>query len=232
MTMNQPKPLRVLVKLKNNRLLELRESRGMSAKAVAEASGISYNLYIAYECLNVRAKKWVQKKREEDVFEWKVSALKLATFWGELPEDIFPAITQTVRKTSSHFKASEHEIKHYLVGSRNSMPLLPEDVPERVTFTREIMPMVLEGIQEYIEKGTTFDTSEDKRTRNAEMFLRYYGLCGREKNTLLELQNGFGITKGRVQQLIGVVTNAIRKNLRVQLKASDNAEWREGNLAI
>lgn len=204
----------------------------MSAKAVAEASGISYNLYIAYECLNVRAKKWIQKKGEEDIFDWKPSALKLAAFWGELPEDIFPAITQTVRKTSSHFKASEHEIKRYLVGARESMPLLPEDVPERVTFTREVMPMVLEGIQEYVEKGTTFDTSEEKRTRNAEMFLRYYGLCGREQHTLLELQNGFGITKGRVQQLIGVVTNAVRRRLRTNLKASDNAEWQEGHFAI
>jgi len=204
----------------------------MLPKEVAEASGINYFAYYEYENLKLTAKKWTRIKGGEYVFDWRPSALKIAKFWNKLPEDLFPEVTQDVRHTSSYFKASETEVKKYLAGTRHNVPLLPEDVPEKVIFIKEVMPLVLEGVQKYINTHTPFEPNAENRARNAEIFLKYYGLCGNEKHTLDELVKIFRMRKPRIRAQIVNITNAVRKQLRAELRASERCDWAEGDLAI
>jgi hypothetical protein len=204
----------------------------MSPKEVAEASGINYFAYYEYENLKLKAKKWTRIKGGEYIFEWRPSALKIAKFWNKLPEDLFPEVTQSVRHTNSYFKASETEVKKYLAGTRHNVPLLPEDVPEKVIFIKEIMPLVLEGVQKYINTYTQFEPNAENRARNAEIFLKYYGLCGNEKHTLDELVEIFRMPKPKIRGQVVNLAKAVRKQLKAELKESEISDWAGGDLAI
>ena len=188
----------------------------MSPKEVAEACGVSYSMYLNYEGLKFRAKCWRHLKGEEPRFDWRASALKIANFWRELPEDVFPEVTQAVIKTQSYFKASEQDVKKYLAGTRNNVPLLPEEVTEHVVFTKELMPFVMDALLYYMQKDERFTTTENKE-RNVEMFMDLYGLCGRTEHSVEELKVKYALGRARIDQVKNLILGVIRKKMAAGL---------------
>lgn len=77
-----PKEFRVTMRLRNNRLLSLREERGMTGQQVADAIGISYVTYVGMEGLRLSPKK--------KNGEWKATACKIAEFFRLTPDLLWP----------------------------------------------------------------------------------------------------------------------------------------------
>jgi len=223
--MNQPKPLRVLVKIKNNRLIELREARGMSAKETAEACGVSYSTYVDYEGLRLKAKHWYPRRSDSAVWVWRASAMRIADFWGQLPDDLFPEVTQSVAKTSSYFKANEKEVKRFVSGTRENLPCLPEEIPDRVVFVKEIMPAVMDALVYFIE-NEAYDTRSN-RARDVDMFMDRYGICGRDEHTYEEISVKYTISRERVRQIECRLLRVLRDRMLKRLSPHrDRSDWK------
>jgi DNA-directed RNA polymerase specialized sigma subunit len=89
----ETKELLLVAKLKNNRIVKLREERKLgSAKALADACGIHYSSVVKYENLQL------SPVRHKDL-GWKDSALQLAAFLGVDCEWLWPEITLAVKNT-------------------------------------------------------------------------------------------------------------------------------------
>lgn len=88
MTDPLPKEFRVTMRLRNNRLLSLREERGMSAPQTAEEIGVSYVTYAALENLRMSPKK--------KNGEWRPIAVKIAEFYRLTPDLIWPDMVMRV----------------------------------------------------------------------------------------------------------------------------------------
>jgi lambda repressor-like predicted transcriptional regulator len=89
------KPLRVVAKLRNNRLIRAREELGlMSAKAAADKLGVDYQMLIRYEGLKVDP--WDCRRGD-----WKEGARRIADAYGYHPEELWPEVTREVQRTTA-----------------------------------------------------------------------------------------------------------------------------------
>jgi hypothetical protein len=93
------KPFRVEMRLRNNRLIRAREALGyMTAKAAADALGLPYSDLVSYETLYVSP--W--SKRHGD---WKKTAMRVAVAYRRAPEDLWPDVVRSVRRTRTMVEA-------------------------------------------------------------------------------------------------------------------------------
>lgn len=83
------KPLRLELRLRNNRIAAGREALGLTQTLAAQAAGIQKTEWCSYETL--RFKPYGKRG-------WRKGALKIAGFLGELPEDLWPGIIQRVQQ--------------------------------------------------------------------------------------------------------------------------------------
>lgn len=117
------KPLRLTMRLSNNLLIRLRESKGLSAPQAAKLIGVRYNTYLAIE--NMRSKPYGRRPGFGPVvYDWSPSAKKIASFYGVEPFDLWPADVLAVEKTGATVEASMDELSAALLMS--SPPLDPE----------------------------------------------------------------------------------------------------------
>ncbi len=90
------KTFRLDMRLRNNRLITARETRGFaSAKAAADALGVSYQTLNDYECL--RRSPWSDGRQSID--GWNRSAVLIANAYGVAPESLWPEELGGVRQT-------------------------------------------------------------------------------------------------------------------------------------
>jgi transcriptional regulator with XRE-family HTH domain len=78
----QPKPFRVCIRLKNNRLVRAREDLGLSITALADACGVGVSKLCAFE--NFKRSPLAESG------EWREDAIKLAHFHGVSAEWLWP----------------------------------------------------------------------------------------------------------------------------------------------
>lgn len=130
------KPIRVLVRLKNNRLVACREELGLTLKAAAERMGVSLVTLMSYECMKLSPLASTASKARKDRF-WKKSAEKVAHFYGLSPEEMFPGVVQRVLKTQGQFEMDDQDVEA-LIGASfgGEPPELPDEVCERDELNR------------------------------------------------------------------------------------------------
>jgi transcriptional regulator with XRE-family HTH domain len=102
------KSFRVNVKFHNARLKRRREKLGLSTKEMAAKVGLSYGLYLGFENLGVSP--------IENTGDWKPSALKIAGFWLEKPDYLWPDDVLEIRRRKGHLKVGKDEVRAFLSG--------------------------------------------------------------------------------------------------------------------
>lgn len=90
-----PDPLfRVVSRLKNNRLVAAREAKGLTLRQAAEAAGVEAQTLSGLETFRLSP----VRKRDGT---WTPSAVKVATYYGRPPDELWPDEIHAVRRTVS-----------------------------------------------------------------------------------------------------------------------------------
>jgi hypothetical protein len=111
------KPLRVVAKLRNNRLIRAREELGlMSAKAAADRFGIDYGRLVKYEGL--KEDPWSRRRSD-----WKEGARQIADAYGYHPEELWPEVTREVQRTTAILEVGAVDVPLALAPSTENADL-------------------------------------------------------------------------------------------------------------
>lgn len=125
--MRDPAEFRVQVKLRNNRLLRLREDLGLSAADLAARAGVSYQKYVSLESLR-------SKPVDRKTGDWTPTARRIAGFHGVGLDWLWP---ETVRSITRRELAAVEVL--YL-----SRPSTPEELASRAEQTTAVREAVRE----------------------------------------------------------------------------------------
>lgn len=241
---DKSRPIRVDIKLRNNCLVSLRESVGLSPAELAEKMGVGYSDYLRYEGM---AQSPI-RKRDGD---WTRTAKKISAYWQTLPEDLFPDVIQRIKKTRGSFAVDEEQIKQLGATTRNTAPVLPEEKMEEVVEARNLR----ENLQAIFARQTTWYEIEIRRLRaleeiisrermmksikvyerridfikrDAEMFLFHYGFIdGDTEHTYAETAERYGITATRVMDIMNKWLRRLRHGGRKELIEGDPERFAE-----
>jgi RNA polymerase sigma factor (sigma-70 family) len=107
------KELRLVAKIRNNRLMELREAKGLSARDLADAIGIRYEMYLGLEGL--RYKPW-GKRGKFGKPGWLKPARAVADFFGYPPDYLFPDCVRDIVKARTERRLNAEEV--YALGNQ------------------------------------------------------------------------------------------------------------------
>lgn len=183
------KPIRVEVRLKNNKLLARREAAGLSGTELAARAGVPAQTIYAFECMSASPLRGRG--------DWKETAIRLANYWETTPEELFPNVVQRVERTRGSFAVDEQQIGALMAGAstRDSLPLLPEEVPERAAFNAEVRAMAEEWFKSICDRYTG-------NVRKVAMWKARYGWDTGVELTFSEVAEQYNITTERVRQII------------------------------
>jgi RNA polymerase sigma factor (sigma-70 family) len=185
----------IQVKVRNNLLVQRREQMGWSPRELAEKIGIGYQLYLGYENI----KHFPLNKKSDNM--WKPTALKIAEFWGESPEAIWPDIILSVKNTSVDLKVGEDEIG-LLVGDST---LMLGSSPEDLFLEKELASKMRETIG-YLNP------------REASIIKKRFGIGRKGKLTLDEVSKVFGVSRERINQIQSKVLRKLRHSSWVPIR--------------
>jgi transcriptional regulator with XRE-family HTH domain len=181
-----PKPLRMIVKLVNNRMRELRENLGLSTVEMAQKMGIAYTSYIALE--NMRRRPVGQRGK------WLSAAVKAASFHGLLPEDLFPDVITAVENSIVERKLDETEVMAVLSEQTARLSLGPEstcmDADQIEVLHRAIK--TLSPVQQFI-------------------IAQRFGLDGGEERLLADCGKDLNLSRERIRGLQETALGRLRK---------------------
>lgn len=127
-------PIRAILTLKNNRLIRLREERGMSQRKVSDDAGINLMAIGGYETMRVRPTSG------ED---WKPTAVRLAHFYGVSPRYLWPDVVQSIEERTISRTISEDEVAAISAGFQPE----PLALPDEVAGERELRAAVIAAIK-------------------------------------------------------------------------------------
>lgn len=133
------KPLRLIVRVKNNRLFNARKALGLSQKALGKASGV--------RCIN-QYENLAQSPINHTKLhanQWCDTALKLAAFLKMLPEDLWPETVRAIEKT--HFEREISERDMVEIGDREIARLEAPPTPEAIAAEQELEDDVAAAIE-------------------------------------------------------------------------------------
>jgi len=177
------KELRVTVHIRNNRLMRAREDRGMTREQLGKAAGVSDSTIAGLETIRVHPHH-IRRGG------WKPSALRLASFFGVAPEELFPDSVLAVAESK----------KTVEVDGRDVARLMPPDAMSALPSSTNIE-------SDAIDEETRRDLErcvESLPARRARVLRLYYGLGDEEPHTLNEIGEswpGAPLSRERVRQL-------------------------------
>ena len=204
------KPVRVNIRLKNNVLVSLREAAGLNATQLAEKAQVPYSVYIELESLRGSP---IGKNNK-----WTKTALKLSEYWKLLPEDLFPDLLFRIKNTKGSFSVDEEGVERILKMNKNTLPLLPEEIPDRVIEIREAerdFSLIMQRVEaHYVFRSPKFH-------RNVEMLKMHYGIGGYAPSTFDELAEHYGISREQVRQVVIKLERKIRHEVKQMRKEEE-----------
>jgi transcriptional regulator with XRE-family HTH domain len=146
------KPFRILVRVKNNRLVRLREELGLKVCEFAKLVGLNASLVCRLENLKIPA--WTETG-------WRPSALAIADYHGMSPEYLWPEEVAKVKKTAFMLEAAVEDVLRF------KRPDDELEAKELTAVTKELLEKVTPIERRLIESST-----QDDKT-NAEMGEQY-----------------------------------------------------------
>lgn len=178
------KDFELSIRLRNNRLKERRTQLGKKTRELAEAIGVSYETYIAFE--NLRIAPFGRLTERTGEVAWRPSALKIARFYGVNPEELWPNVIMRVVKPEVVTKVDAQRVLA-LAKEAAVIPELPgpDELYEQQEM-REQLNIVLTHLTD----------------REVEVVQLYYGLNGHEPETLSKIGRRFGLSREAVRQVL------------------------------
>lgn len=177
-----PFRLRAEARLKNARLVELRERLGLNQAAFAAKVGIYVSTYCGYETLRL--------------YPTEAHAELLADIAGCEVETLFPEALRAVAEKKLPRVAvttADIEPERLLTAVPRATAALPS--PEEPTSALELI--------ERAETLACIHTGLDRLAdRDRKMVLRYFGLDGKPAETLEAIGDRYGVRQERVRQII------------------------------
>lgn len=175
------KEFRLQLQVRNNRLIKAREREGLSCPKMAEKMGVSYGLLVGYESLKVSPRS---RARGNSHGKWKSSAVKIATYFGSVPEYFWSEEVQAVEKPRAVRELSVDEAKQLNAYQPAELPA-PIDVVERHELQTAIHALV--------------QLLDDENPKVAFVLRRRFGLDG-DPCTLTELGEEMGLSHEQVRK--------------------------------
>lgn len=170
------KDFHVTIRLKNNQLKRRRDELEYSLKEMAKAIGVHWRTYLDLENLH-------QTGYNMRLRQWTKSALKVAKYFGEDCETLFPDSIREIKKTFVCLEANGDELApapyQYKLG---------EAVQEHEYLCKE-------------RDGVIESALETLTPRQKDVIERRFGLNGKEEQTLDEVANAYGVTRERIRQV-------------------------------
>jgi len=133
------KEFRLVAKLRNNRLMELRESLGLTTVQLAEKAGISYAIYIKLENMDPRAPIW-GKRGKFGKPRWLSGPLALEKFYKFPASYLFPDAIKEITKVRSERRFNAEE----MFTAINGPAILAAGDPESAVASNELRERVRE----------------------------------------------------------------------------------------
>ena len=146
---NKTDEFRLLVKIKNNRLISMREAQGLSAPQIAKKIGISYSIYSQYESLSIQP---LRSKNGNIVDVYRSTAIKISEYFKVHPDYLFSESIKAIKK--SMIKKSITAERLYVM-SLAIDPQTPEELVSRKednAYLQNLMRLYLKPREEKIIK--------------------------------------------------------------------------------
>lgn len=180
--MSEPKEFRVTMQLRNNRMLELRESKGWTQPEAAMACLVSQGAWSGLETLRDKPTVWGGGgwRSKDRVRVWSSVAMKIADAFDVTPEWLWPEEVQAVAGGKKSLR----------VGADEAMALMgaaPQS-PELVTASHDLR----------LETRKVLSTL----TPREEKVLRMrFGIGEKSDHTYEEIAKDFEVTRERIHQI-------------------------------
>lgn len=129
------------LKIRNNLIRARRRAMGLSPKQLGVLCGVSYELVLQYEALSTSPVSKKQYGASTIVRSWRPSARKLASFFGVLPEELWPEAVLAIKTT---VLTTEVEADKLLPAESVQLALMPDDIknPEDLMVEAEMVTIV------------------------------------------------------------------------------------------
>ena len=88
------------LRIRNNRLKERRLGLRLTSREMANQIGVSFGIYSAYENLRQSPLGKAKFGLRPGVLEWRPTAVRIASFFGASPEEIWPDTILAVQRNS------------------------------------------------------------------------------------------------------------------------------------
>lgn len=189
------KPLAVEMKIKNGPLVQLMKLHNLSARKLADESGIGYATLCDY--INLRRSPCSENPRQRGGLFTK-SAMKLAAYFNLTPKEIFPEETW--------MPIERNEIE-FFVCKRPDLSVLKE-------------PQFLRG-----EQRKEFYRSLRKSLTDREYFIidRAFGLTDGKPQSLAQIASALNVTACRAMQIQGRALRRLRHPIHSLRRIYDEA---------
>ena len=132
------KEIAATIHLHNNRLLERRLSMGWSQVELSRRIGMCQSTYSKFE-------RMAESPIAATTGLWKKRAIKIAKFWGEAPEEIFPQSVHNVKRSTAHAKFDSQDVVLTSASAR-----LLSGPPDEVCISKQLMGRIQDTIYENI----------------------------------------------------------------------------------
>lgn len=186
-----PKPFRLELRLRNNRLITARERLGYkTAKAASSNLDLNYGLLCSYERMEKSpvTKRSDEPGREGEI-EWLPSAIQISDAYFADPEDLWPKEARLVRVSKTSLEMSFTDIKAFKGGVTSAPFAILESGREGLMKAMRFLPpreySVIE--QRYFEGKTLEELGEKydlSRTRVAQIENNAYSMLRKSINIL------------------------------------------------
>lgn len=191
------KPFRVLLKLRNNLLIEAREKKGLnSASAAARAVGIDVVTFCGYEALTRRPYNSRSGK-------WAPSALKIADYFGMLPEDLWPEVIASVEKARAEIKLDMEQVTALTSGSFAEQAALPAHEKLEKAEMEEVLKELLDTLS----------------SQQAMVLRKRFGLEDGNEQTLSQIASSEGCSTQNIRYLERKALHKLRSSSMEKLRS-------------
>lgn len=183
------KEFELRMRLRNNRLVRLREQLSLSPKEASERIPISYGTLLQFEAL---------KKSPVGARGWTPLALRLAGFYGVEPGWLWPEAVQAVSRPELVVEASADELRPLLPSQQSEVVhALPEGTDERYE-DREQRQLAAQALESLVPI--------ERKILEARMI---------EDEPRSSIAQRYGVTSERVRQLENRALESVRDAVRL-----------------
>lgn len=184
---------RVTVRVRNNRLVSLREASGLTVDELCRIAEVQVATYYALASLRLSAKTVKG--------EWRASVKRLATHYRCLEDDLFPASLAMVTRPTSEREVSAADVHLLCAPQEQERVALLSPSPEEAYEIGETREAIADAV------GTL-------RPREQYVINMRFGTAGKGAHTLEEVGIDMGVTRERVRMIEAKALYKLRDQFR------------------